>query len=75
MSQDPQEEAEQEDVSIQAAVPQQVAMTQQTSPKVQAARLTNSQVQKNKGLQIQRESLKAGNSRFDSYIKCCTTLK
>lgn len=56
------EEVEEEDAPAEAA-PQQVVQQGQASPtKPEAARLTNNQVQKNKGLQKQRESLKAGGS-------------
>ena len=46
---------------VPAPRPEQVApQTKQSPAKQQADRLTSNQVQKNKGLQKQRESLKAG---------------
>lgn len=72
-----QEEEGQEDVP--ATRPEQVAPhTKQSPAKQQADRLTSNQVQKNKGLQKQRESLKAGVVAWHNigaviklYFVCC----
>ena len=66
------QEQDQEVVLAAQAVPQQVSPRQAVPAKPQAAQLTRNQVQKNKGLQKQRESLKAGIVRqtFAPLCKC-----